>query len=415
MPTDWKKWTVAGSVLLIPLLSLLQFARLFHSSDLFSKHLGRSVVSIASNTTAKHPEGGYSSNQTVLSTSSSSSFNITIDVVSIGSLNRPDYLQAQFSTWGQHPSIRWFINVTENDDLYPDCPNNTSLTQVKSHVQQCRKLHSSTPFLSQYKYFPPRFVLRKSNPAGWLCAQVRPGSGIGKIGRLYRNKILDDLPSYVFLIDDDTMVNVDMFLQTIVRRDARIPIVFAGCLTILQHLPYYRYSPYGGAGTFWSRGSIERLLQPIYCNGSTTNDQRPDLAVFVQNVCKRIQENLILEQPLFEEGMRMFEFVEKVFHNHPNCFHSDWLVGHFVQYYYLSSEVWEDHGGYLHPLNDESVQYYYNNLQNNTAASPIGKYCALSSKTCDESHLLCHYVTPEIMRNVNEQWNATTATKQEVT
>jgi hypothetical protein len=240
-----------------------------------------------------------------------------------------------------------------------------------------------------------------------LCAQVRPGSGIGKIGRMYMSRgVNDSLPSYLFLIDDDTMVHVDMFLRRIVdMRDSNIPMVYAGCLTILQHLPYYRYSPYGGAGTFWSKGSIERLLQPIHCqNSSSKENLRPDLLLFVQNVCARIQENLILEQPLFEEGMRMFEFIETVFHHHPNCFHSDWLVGHFVQYYYLSDIEWKDHGGYMHPLHhQDSVQYYYNNLQNNT--SKIGKYCALDKHTCDESNLLCHYVTPEIMKRVYIKWN----------
>lgn len=328
-----------------------------------------------------------------------------IDIVSIGSMDRPSYLQAQANTWGRHSSIRFFVNATEEDDLDPDCSHNKTLEQVISHVQQCRRQHSSTKFLLQYKYFPPRFVLRKTNPQGWLCAQVRPGSGLGKIGRMYLHSKIP-LPDYLFLIDDDTMINVAKFIETI--DEGQPPsddaAIYAGCLTIQKKSPFYRFSPYGGAGTFWNKRSIERIMQPLYCNATPMNENKEplgELKQFIKKVCDRIQENLILEKTLFREGMRMFEFIEQVFQRAPNCFHSDWLVGHFVQYYYLSETIWEDgsfNSSYMLPLrHHESIQYYYN------ITSPIGRYCALGKNTCDENYTVCHYVTPQTMQDVTRR------------
>ena len=200
------------------------------------------------------------------------------------------------------------------------------------------------------------------------------------------------------------MVNVARFIEAINKQDvpSDSAIVYAGCLTIQRKHPFYRFSPYGGVGTFWSKESIHRLLEPIHCNTTAaSNGNRPPRTEsrqkFVENVCARIQENLILEKTLFKEGMYMFEFVEQVFQHDPNCFHSDWLVGHFVHYYHLSDRIWEDgvlNSSYLHPLDGaDSTQYYYN-------SSLTGKYCALRKDTCDENYTVCHYVTPEIMHDV---------------
>ena len=348
-------------------------------------------------------------NSQASTTSHSSEQNATmspiIDIVSIGSMDRPSYLQAQAETWGQHSSIRLFVNVTEKDDLDPDCSRNKTLEQVRYLVQQCRIKHSSTKFLLQYKYFPPRFVLRKANPQGWLCAQVRPGSGLAKIGRIYLHTKVP-LPDYLFLIDDDTMVNVAKFIERINEQQTKTDraAVYAGCLTVQKKSPFFRFSPYGGAGTVWNKESIERILQPIHCNTTPENvsdAKREDLRHFIKKVCARVQENLIMEKTIFREGMRMFEFVEQVFHHAPNCFHSDWLVGHFVQYYHLSETTWEDgafNSSYMLPLSgDESIQYYYN------MSAPIGRYCSLGKNTCDENYTVCHYVTPEIMQDVTSR------------
>lgn len=396
-----RKWSLLSAFLFTPLLSSFHFLRRFYSNDLspLSKQTDIAIFSAVPGSTSASASASWQELRQQKETKP------TIDVVSIGSMDRPSYLKAQAETWAQHSSIRMFVNVTEQDDFDPNCSKNKTLEQVTQHVQQCRSLHSTTNFLLQYKFFPPRFVLRKANPPGWLCAQTRPGSGLAKIGRMYRNSNIP-LPDFLFLIDDDTMVNVGKYIQAINKQS--IPsdsaIVYAGCLTIERKRPFFRFSPYGGAGTFWSKESIQRLLEPIHCNSTDASKGSPPKSEsrqqFVDNVCARIQENLILEKNLFKEGMYMFEFVEQVFQHSPNCFHSDWLVGHFVHFYHLSDRIWEDgvlNSSFLHPLDGaESTQYFYNN-------SLTGRYCDLHKDSCDENYTVCHYVTPEIMHDVTSR------------
>ena len=48
---------------------------------------------------------------------------LVLDFLSIGSLSR---LEAQRSTFGSHPSVRYFFNVTEDDDADPTCSSSVS-------------------------------------------------------------------------------------------------------------------------------------------------------------------------------------------------------------------------------------------------------------------------------------------------
>ena len=344
---------------------------------------------------------------------------IVIDIMSIASKDRQDYLSAQRETFGQHSSVRNFYNVTEIDDLaWPNCSTSMTKDDAIQYIQTCRSKHSTSTFLQQYKFFPQRWILRKPNPIGWLCAQVRPGSALGKLGRIYSENNLDTqeqlLPDYLWLIDDDTLLRMDLFVEEMRHVDPSIPMVWAGCLTVLDHPPnknarYKRYSPFGGAGTVWSKGALMRLMERIDCNTTHTEDDDSSTSIFVKQICNRIQDNLILERDLFVNGMTVFEFIQKVFHTYPNCFHSDWLLGHFIDYYYLSEESVEQpahrqikNKQRLHALTNESLQIFYND------SAPVGNICVATSvakqtsETCSKAKMICHYVKPDMMKEFIE-------------
>merc|ERR1719469_916106 len=77
----------------------------------------------------------------------------------------------------------------------------------------------------------------KKKPLGWLCAQRRPGFGLGKKGIQYRAQtvrygIQEAIPDYLFLIDDDTYINMELFSKHMQNIDPSEPLVYAGCLTL---------------------------------------------------------------------------------------------------------------------------------------------------------------------------------------
>jgi len=340
-----------------------------------------------------------------------------VDVLSIGSISRLNYLTGQRSSWASHPSIRWFLNATERDDTDPYCFRNATHDDISTQIQHCRNLHS-TPFLSQYKYFIPRWVLRKANPTGWWCAQVRPGSGMGKLGRFYREKLNigsndgkteNTLPDFALVVDDDTMYQMELFQKAMNGVDPHPARVWAGCLTVLRATPPHRFSPFGGAGTIWSRGALERMLQPIWCNNTT----KQPTTIFQQQVCARIEENLIHEQALWVDGMSVSDLMERVFNHYPNCFFSDWLLGHFVNYYYLS-EVWPEDYGFRN-VSEARFHLYYDAFQffhepTTPNATNTGTTCETTtdaktaSLRCSSSSPICHYVSPDTMTRVSSEW-----------
>lgn len=54
--------------------------------------------------------------------------NFIVDILSIGSLSRPEYLESQRATFGSHLLVRNFVSVDERDDTDHACHN--SLTEA---------------------------------------------------------------------------------------------------------------------------------------------------------------------------------------------------------------------------------------------------------------------------------------------
>jgi hypothetical protein len=51
-------------------------------------------------------------------------------------------------------------------------------------------------------------VLNPKNNAGWMCAQKRPVDGLFNVLQNYKDRAMD-IPLYLFIIDDDTHINMD--------------------------------------------------------------------------------------------------------------------------------------------------------------------------------------------------------------
>jgi hypothetical protein len=61
------------------------------------------------------------------------------------------------------------------------------------------------------KKFAYRFRTKVFNPknnAGWMCAQKRPVDGLFNVLQNYKDGAME-APQYLFIIDDDTYINMD--------------------------------------------------------------------------------------------------------------------------------------------------------------------------------------------------------------
>jgi hypothetical protein len=62
------------------------------------------------------------------------------------------------------------------------------------------------------QYAKAEWLEKKANPSGWMCAQVRPYSGLLKAYKHYK-KSQQALPDYLIIIDDDTYYNMELFVS----------------------------------------------------------------------------------------------------------------------------------------------------------------------------------------------------------
>jgi hypothetical protein len=106
-----------------------------------------------------------------------------VDIISIGSNTRPEYLTTQRETWGSHPLIRNFFVATEADDIDPACqsqPRNLTV-QWQDFCRATYKYNETasppqnTTYLMHWyatSLFSAYYLDKKPNPVGYLCAQV---------------------------------------------------------------------------------------------------------------------------------------------------------------------------------------------------------------------------------------------------
>jgi len=348
------------------------------------------------------------------------------DVLSIGNTNQSDLLQAQSYTWGSHPLVRNFYAATERDD--PDDSTCLETMQtfeaVKSRCRKCASYHhynnlgvvNDVTGKFRKSYAAPRWLEKKRNPGGWMCAQPRPPYALNKLFKHYReaHKLYGDnvLPRYLILTDDDTFIDIDLLRQTLlattdekddsaVYPNPNIPVVYAGCrVRHPMHQTNFTF-PFGGFGLFFSRGALLRMIQPLYCNTTSLGTRG-----FEKEACERINdENAVSigEREFFKPGMSISDLMGLFVSSKNFCQHSDWVTGYFVNFYNISRHVLDDGTRFnqdfrmdnvpqarLHVLDSESEIY-------NPGRSPGN--CAINTpEKCTSRNVVCHRLSVEDMK-----------------
>jgi hypothetical protein len=116
---------------------------------------------------------------------------LIIDIVSIGSKMRLDFQQAQAATFGRHSSVRYFFNITEDDDADPTCSDRLSNEDAYAISSFCkRRRYTDRQLLMKFwrnQYGRKEWLAKKAAPAGWMCAQTRPTHGLHTAVTKYRS------------------------------------------------------------------------------------------------------------------------------------------------------------------------------------------------------------------------------------
>lgn len=283
-----------------------------------------------------------------------------IDIISIGSLERPEYQDAQQQTFGTHPSVRHFFKITEQDDVDQgdkNCNDHISWREVQNISGFCgglrRQVQEKHPFLYhlRIKFAKVQWLERKSNPVAWLCAQKRPMAGFQKTLQFYRQtseQQEEGLPDFLTIIDDDTYFNMNRVVDYLVsfqaekiRESQDDNLVIAGCVIRGRIKGGYKWTfPFGGWGTIFNRGSLQTILQPLYCTQKASNSDIPldnEGNDRTNDICNKLRKDRIGEYQVYHEGMSLSDVLHAYVMREPYtdqanwslgfCLHSDWVWG----------------------------------------------------------------------------------------
>jgi hypothetical protein len=172
----------------------------------------------------------------------------TVDILNVGSLLQPLLSRAQKETMGSHRAVRNFFHVTEVNDTETACSKNLTLDHMRRIVHFCLQpaegIGLAYTILKKMRshYARMKWLQKKVNPPGWMCAQKRPFDGFAQIIATYESQsdrrddndltiIQKRLPDYLIIMDDDTWVNLDNVLQYIPNEyPMDEPHAVAGCM-----------------------------------------------------------------------------------------------------------------------------------------------------------------------------------------
>jgi hypothetical protein len=318
---------------------------------------------------------------------------LVIDFISVGTIIKPDLQATQARTFGAHPAVRNFFQVTELNDTDMTCFSNFTDYQLIDLVNFCNNTVNQTPVSAVLR---TRLFWPNRHTAGWVCAQKRPIDGLHIALSQYKTALL---PSFLLIIDDDTYVNMDAMVKTL--REAYPEDenrVVAGCrLTYPKKIAFA--FPIGGFGSILTRGAVERLMKPIYCDGSSAEDD------FTRLACWRLNLNHVGEKDYFKEGMSIGDLMYKYSAELPftridewngtgYCFHSDHTLGYFFNFYHIGAPLKNA------KLSDDlRVKYSYEYLVGESE-------CKNEKRKCNSESRICHYVQPEQMETLHSQQRA---------
>jgi len=312
-------------------------------------------------------------------TFSSKKERLKIDVVSIGYLDRIQYMEMQLKTWATNVAVRSFWGLTEHDEK--DKSSECEQISISDHIESCKIRYKQNPIsFNKFKtnFYDEKYFARKKNPNKWLCAQSRLILGLGKRFKEYKEQVKthgsNALPDYLVIVDDDTYINVELLNTFLESKNSSQPIAYSGCSKNL-------ITNMGGFNLFLSKGSIERLITPLSCSTNTNSDRYlmsiPD---WEAKVCKQLEKNVLGEFDHFYSGMSLIDIAYEFASKKNFCLFSGWFMKYLITEYSIS-EINED-GKRIHP--------YY---EKNNCASNGDMYCKITSH-------VCNWQTPESLASI---------------
>lgn len=330
-----------------------------------------------------------------------------VDLLSIGSNSRLEYLEAQRETFGKHLSVRLFFNATEDTDDDPTCSQRLSkwnVTQISRFCHVKKKWNPNRQFLMSYlksAYANEVWLRRKPNSPGWMCAQTRPMQGLYQLLQFYKVNGAE-LPDFLIILDDDTYYNLPLFHEYFQKHhpNSSKPLAVAGCRV---RSPVHKINftiPFGGYGLTLSKGYLTNLIRPIHC---------PEDEVMCHAIRRRSHLN---EREVFQDGMSVADLMHAYIIHQPYvnfsswttgfCLHSDWVWGFISNFYNLSDHT---------IANDEFASVPESRLEayrgSELNAGDLDEHdnhgiCEFQRGNCDVNAEACHYSTPEEMAYITD-------------
>lgn len=310
----------------------------------------------------------------------------TIDVVSIGSLLKQEYQDAQERTFGSAAVVRNFFRITERNDTDSTCFTELTSDQLDRVIDFCSQTDHQS-FISQTireRLFQPK------KHTGWMCAQKRPLDGLYQVLQRYMRGE-ETIPDYLIISDDDTFLNLDRLTPDLLNNyPTNHSHAVAGCnFNFLKHSGIT--FPYGGFGTFLTKAAIARLIQPFYCDG---RDEHSKLA------CWRLKINALGEKQFYVEGMSVLDLMQaygaqlkftdvETWTDTGYCLHSDHALAYFINFYHITVPQ-----GTVaqHETPTDKIRREYGFV-----GFAGEKECQHERDHCSAENRICHYTTPEQM------------------
>jgi hypothetical protein len=372
---------------------------------------------------------------------SQQNISITFDVISIGSLSKPDLQDAQERTFGSHSVIRNWYRLNELNDTDATCFSELSSENVAMIISKCKTSFSNndddgdTTSISEISRKIRLRVFNPRNHTGWMCAQKRPIDGLYKVLQKYQSLDNHDatdtmlsLPNYLVIVDDDTYMNMKYLMDALPQQyPSHESFIITGCR--MTHPKRIQFTfPYGGFGTILSQRAIENLMRPIHCPDYNAQQHQPPTNFFLnatQNdlfetmACWRLKQNLFGEQRFFEDGMSvldlMYAYSSGLLFTKVNewkngidfCFHSDHALGYFLGFYHVAvtDTKWASIASELKNNAKKKMSNYLNDHLRKafTYTGLPGTFngCRNRRKGCTDDAPFCHYMDPVQMQHMH--------------
>jgi len=329
---------------------------------------------------------------------------IQLDILSIGSVLRPDLQQAQRETFGRY--ARNFVAINETIDSETTCSTQLSKADAFGIAQFCKSStfsqHAALEKMTVH-FATRKWLAKKKNPTGWMCAQKRPLDALVAYVHQYRN----DWPDYLAVVDDDSYLQVPAVLKEL---SLQPPGARAGCMIRSRLYEQNFTHPFGGYGLFLHQSALESLVLPIHCKDESIESEDHHRDDFNTLACWRLQQDSLGERNLFRNGMSVLELMQTYSLQSPYlqhqqwkdtgyCLHSDWMWGYILNFYPVIPHTQDV--AFAQVPQDRLQGYRGSTIYAGKQTKQViaeRKECDNKGDACNKDSHVCHYATPEHMK-----------------